>query len=215
MNATETKQGNSMPTGLKILIGCGFFLFASMIISIIGVALTIAFSVFTAVTVIEEGVDYVLEEVEESAQADTEAFNNPYPMQETILISDSEWIVTSAEDLGSSLPGKDDYYPACTSENGKFILVRYTVENVSEKESIYIVAGNQLLLDSQRRTYTRSTDVSSCIEEELSYSETINPGIEKDFVAVYEVPLTAEEFRIGLTDSNITNKSRAYVSLGL
>lgn len=193
-----------MSTGAKVLIGCGG-LFILMIIGFIGLsALGIA------------GISKVAEEVNNQQQQEEkkndDAFTNPAKLNEKVTVGEVEWTVTKAQDLGSKLKTK---YPSfdkdCVANSGKFIKVYVSIKNNS-KEMVSVTDLD--LLDSQKREYKTSSEVSSCIEDELFILDNINPGIKKTFVGVYEVPKDASGFRLKVGDLNLFSSKESYIGLG-
>jgi hypothetical protein len=73
------------------------------------------------------------------------------------------------------------------------------------------------LVDDQGREFTSSSDVSSCIDDTIFVLENINPGIEKTFTAIYEIPdgTTGLMLEVNSTGSLFSEETNKYISLGL
>lgn len=201
----DTTPKKKLSTGAKIAIGCGGITLLGIIIFVI---LTIAGIA---------GVAKVVEEVDnqqtEQENTENEAFNNPSQLGEAVVVNDVQWIVTEGENLGSTLKSKyGSYGDDCVANSGTFVKVVVKIKNNSSQ---MVSVSNLYLYDSQKREFITSTDVYSCIEDDLFVLDNINPGIEKTFVAVYEIPDGAPDLKLKVGDLDIFTEGHKYVSLGL
>lgn len=200
-NPVVAKKG--MSTGVKVLIGCGALIVLSIICFLVASALGLAglSKVSTEIT----------NNVQQSETDEKNAFENPSKLGEAVTVDDVQWTLVSAKDIGSSLKSTYSYGDDCVSASGKFVRVEVKAKNNSaEKISVY----NLYLYDSAKSEYSTSTDVSSCSSDDLFFLESINPGIEKTFVAIYEVPKTSSSFKLKVGDVNIFSLKHKYISLG-
>jgi ribosomal protein L40E len=117
--------------------------------------------------------------------------------ENVIIDGKTRWKVLSVENLGSKLSSTNPFIESKTT-TGKFIKVRFEVENISKDlESV----GNIGLIDSQGREYVPSPKVFFWIpdEEELFLIDNINPNITKTYTVIFEVAkdATGLKFRPG------------------
>ncbi|MCD4756076.1 DUF4352 domain-containing protein [bacterium] len=205
MAEQENTPKKKLGTGAKVAIGCGGITLLGIIIILIITIAGVA------------GVAKVVEEVEiqqtEQEVAEQETFDEPSQIGEVIVVDDVQWIVTEAKDLGSTLKSSYGAYgDDCVANSGTFIKVTIKIKNNS-KEMVSV--SDLYLYDSEEREFITSSDVYSCIEDELFIFDNINPGIEKTFVAVYEVPDDATDLKIKVGDLDFFSNEYKYVSLGL
>jgi hypothetical protein len=141
------------------------------------------------------------------------SFGKPFGMDQRITVGEVEWVITKAENLGSTLKSKyGSYGDDCVANSGSFIRIDFKVKNISKD---MITLTDLYLYDSSEREFTSSSEVYSCVEDELFLLDNINPGIEKTFTVVYEVPEDAEDLKIKVEDLKLFGDGEAYVDLGL
>lgn len=202
---TEPTPKKKLGTGAKIAIGCGG-------ITLLGIIITI---IITAVTA--AGVAKVVNNVNDAQKAkedaETESFNNPSAIGEAITVNNVQWTVTEAKNLGSTLKSNYGAYgDDCVADSGTFVKVTVKVKN-NASDMVSVMDLN--VYDSQKREFVTSSDVYSCVEDELFILDNINPGIEKTFVAVYEIPTGATGLKLKVGDLDLFTDGYKYVSLGL
>ncbi|MCA9379713.1 DUF4352 domain-containing protein [Candidatus Dojkabacteria bacterium] len=202
---TQTTQvgKKGMSTGVKIAIGCGGLLLLLVVCFFVA-----SMAGFAGLSKISEEVEKTTQESEE--QKDT-AFENPASMNEAVVIDDVEWTLLSGSDLGSTIPSVSEYSDDCVANSGKFIKLTLTVKNNSKK---MVSVSNLDLFDSEQNQYITSSDVYNCSEDDIFILDNINPGIEKTFTGIYEVPSTASGFRVKVGDLDFFTDNYKYISLG-
>ena len=160
------------------------------------------------------------EEIEEEAQGEIEVVEeveigskeNPYSINESITINNEViWKIILAEDLGNTLEAIDRWSDDKTT-TGKFIKVRFTVKNI-DKEMKTIT--DLRLFDNEDREFTAYSEIFGYIEdeEELFLLDNINPGLERTYTVIYEVPTDAKGFMLEITNLEFMS-DKAYISLG-
>jgi hypothetical protein len=117
--------------------------------------------------------------------------------EDVIVDGETRWKVLSVENLGSKLSSTNPFIESKTT-TGKFIQVRFEVENISKDlQSV----GNVGLIDSQGREYVPSSEVFFWIpnEEKLFLIDNINPNITKTYTVIFDVAqdATGLKFRPG------------------
>ena len=201
----EQPPKKKLSTGAKIAIGCGGLVVLGIIVTIIITAITAA------------GVAKVVENVNDAQKAkdnaEAEAFNNPSTIGEVVNVNNIQWTVMDAQSLGSTLKSKyDGFGEDCVANSGTFVKVTVKVKN---NTSEMVTVSDLNVYDSQKREFISSSDVYGCVEDELFILENVNPGIEKTFVAVYEIPTGATELRLKVGDLDLLSEGHKYISLGL
>ena len=105
-----------------------------------------------------------------------------------VTFDDSEWTVTSARNLGSTLTSEllDN-----KQSEGKFIIVEFTVKNTTNEEDS--IADSPELIDDKGRKYSMGEDLTMYIpgDAKTITLETLPSGLAKKFQAIYEVPADA------------------------
>ena len=104
---------------------------------------------------------------------------------EKVVFDDSEWVVTSARDLGGSL--NHEFLDNKTT-TGKFILVEFTVKNTTKEEDS--IADSPVLIDSEGRKFSFGEELVMYLQGDATTItfEALPPGLGKQFSAIYEVP---------------------------
>jgi hypothetical protein len=117
--------------------------------------------------------------------------------ENVIIDNKTRWKVLSVKNLGSTLTSTNPFIESKTT-TGKFIQVRFEVENISKDlESV----GNVGLVDFQGREYVPASGVSFWIpnEEQLFLIDNINPNITKTYTVIFDIAkdATGLKFRPG------------------
>jgi len=155
----------------------------------------------------------VEEQQKEQANKEEQIWNNPKKLNEKITVGNIDWTVVEAQNLGSTLKSKYGQYGTdCNANSGKFVKVTVKVKN-NDKEIRTLT--NVDLFDSQKREFKISSDVFGCVDGDVWILENINPGIEKTYVAVYEVPSDAKNLRLKVGDMDLLSDEYEYIELGL
>lgn len=200
--AVPAKKG--MGTGAKLAITC-----SCLVVLAIGAGVVLGGAgLFGATKVVNE----VSKEIDKQEDRDTEAFANPKSLGVPVIVNDVQWTVTGAENLGSTIKSK---YPTivddCVANSGNYVKVAFKIKNNSND---MVTVTDVYLYDSTKREYVTSSDVSSCVDDELFILDNINPGIENSFVAIYEVPADASGLRVKVGDLDLFTEDHEYVALG-
>jgi len=165
------------------------------------------------VSKIEKEEEIVEETAEEPAEeAEVGSKDNPYSINESIIINNEvNWKILSAEDLGGTLEAIDRWSDDKTT-TGKFIKVRFTVKNVGKEMK---TITDLRLFDNEDREFTIYSESFGYIEdeEELFLLDNINPGLERTYTVVYEVPADSKDFILEITNLEFMS-DKAYISLG-
>ncbi|MCK9368533.1 DUF4352 domain-containing protein [Candidatus Dojkabacteria bacterium] len=194
VNVPKKKMG----TGAKVAIGCGVLLLLGIIITVIIVYSGIA------------GLSKISDNLNKQDDAKQQAFDNPSKIGQEVAVNDIIWKLTAAKNLGSTL--KSTYGGEnCVANSGTFVKITVTIKN-NGKDLATVTDLD--LYDSQKREFVTSSDVTGCVSDTLFLLDNINPGIEKTFVAVYEIPNGATGLRLKVGDLNLFTSDEKYISLG-
>lgn len=157
----------------------------------------------------EETTEEKKEEVKEPIQGNKE---NPHTSNLYVTVGDVQWKILDAEDLGNTLEPVEDYYDKKTT-SGKFIKVRFNVEN---KGSEMATLTSLKLFDDKDREFTSYSGTSGYIEdeEELFLLDNINPGMDRTYTLIYEVPKNASNLMLEVTSLEF-GADKEYIDLGL
>ncbi len=161
--------------------------------------------------VVEEPAEEI-EEVEAIEEPEIGSKENPCSINESITINNEvNWKILSAEDLGDTLEAIDRWSDDKTT-TGKFIKVRFTVENIGKEMK---TITDLRLFDDEDREFTTYLETFGYIEdeEELFIADNINPGLERTYTAIYEVPTDSKNFILEVTNLEFMS-DKAYISLG-
>ena len=194
-----------MTKTVKILLGCGILIVLAVVCVVVMSALGVAG--------INNVATQVNNSVTEAANKENTAFNAPHKIGEAVTVKDVQWTITEAKDLGSTLKSTyGSYGTDCKANSGKFVQITVKIKNNGTDMASVM---NLNLYDSDKHEYVSSSDVYGCVTGDLFILSNINPGIEKTFIAVYEVPTTATGLRVKVGDLNLFTDDHQYVSLGL
>ena len=133
-------------------------------------------------------------------------------IDEEVITGDIVWNITEISDLGTRLESDTgiDYLEA---EEGKFIGIRFTVENVGS-ESKFIYDLN--VVDSKGRKFPICLPgFAFFFPGEACALEEIIPGLERSFSASFDVALDSEELLLEVTDLNIPAGEKKYIDLDI
>ena len=113
-------------------------------------------------------------------------------MGEVVNFEDSAWVVIEAKDLGSTPTSNNQFHKAEKSDDGKFILVKFSVKNKGKKDEM--IFDEPKLLDSQGREFTHQEHQSFYVPKGTKTLglEKIPVGLKKEFYSVFEVPKDAK-----------------------
>jgi len=153
----------------------------------------------------------IIEEVK-TKEEEVGSKDNPYSINESITINNEvNWKILSAEDLGDTLEAIDRWSDDKTT-TGKFIKVRFTVKNIGKEMK---TLTDLRLFDNEDREFVTYDKSFGYIEkeEELFLLDNINPGMERTYTVVYEVPKDSKDFILEITNLEWT-PDKAYISLG-
>jgi hypothetical protein len=107
---------------------------------------------------------------------------------DTVTFSDSEWVVSKVEDKGKALKCALDE----KKTEGKFVWVEFKVKNTSKKEET--IFDHPKLKDSEGREFGSYQEQTLCVgDKKTMIAEQLPPSMQKEFVAIYEVPGDAKE----------------------
>jgi hypothetical protein len=131
---------------------------------------------------------------------------------EDISAGDIIWNITEVNDLGTRLESETgiDYLEA---EEGKFIGIRFTVENVGS-ESKFIYDLN--VVDSKGRKFPICLPgFAFFFPAEACALEEIVPGLERRLSASFDVALDSEGLLLEVTDLNTPAGEKTYIDLDI
>lgn len=98
--------------------------------------------------------------------------------------------------------GTNQYTKETASPGATFIIVYYTVENLS-KETKTVLTSSFYLYDSKSRKFTSSSKGSTALSAENKGMDfllsQLQPGVAKNSAIVYEIPLEARDLKIEIS----------------
>lgn len=153
------------------------------------------------------------EEVVNSAEQGTK--ENPWPVGTEVRGGEIIWKILSAQDMGNTLRSTNMFYEDKTT-TGKFIKVKAIIKNIGT-DTVDTTFLTFKILDSNFREFSELAESFAYIENEdvLEVIEEINPGMEKEYTFIFEVPSDAEGFMFEATDLELFMESKTYISLGI
>lgn len=201
------KQG--MSTGAKVAIGLvGCLLLCGLCLG--GVTILSAVSINKAAKIGKNGSELNIKNLE-----------NPKSMDEEVEISSIRWKVLESEDIGKEILANETYYTPCKAASGmKFVKVKFNVKNNSDTTKSL---STLKVLDQDNKEYDYYFGTFSCISEtKLSANdklfngyESINPGVQKDFTAYFEVPENSTQIKLQISDLMFFGTVSDYIKLEL
>lgn len=138
--------------------------------------------------------------------------SRPKVVGQDVRVGEVRWKVLEALDLGNRIESVDKFREPLTT-SGKFIRVRFEVENLGNDAKTY--RGIEIV-DRQGRTYTNSSEAFGWIaEDETCILETLNPGIIQICNDIFEVPVEARGLQLSVGNLNMFSSKEAKIDLGL
>lgn len=104
---------------------------------------------------------------------------------------------------GTEIKSTSQWRSSCTTEAGILVKVKVYYKNTGN-EPAYV--SNFNLYDSKNRKF-EAESMAMCLENQIMFSEKLNPGLELTFESLYELPKDAEDLKLKLSEY-------IYVSLG-
>ncbi|HNZ70517.1 MAG TPA: DUF4352 domain-containing protein [Candidatus Dojkabacteria bacterium] len=198
---TEKKK---MSKGVKIL------LIILAILVFLGIC-ALSIILLTAKGISNVAKDFNEQQQEEEAKTE-EKFNNPKSLGEKVNVKNVEWTVLEATNLGSTIPSSYSYGDDCIANSGTFVKIKVSIKNNSSE---MVSVSDLYLYDDKNREFITSSDIFGCEDSaNLLILENINPGIEKTFTNIYEVPTDSQNLRVKVGDTELFSDEYEYVSLG-
>lgn len=136
---------------------------------------------------------------------------DPYSKNEIVLVEEVQWKLLEVENLGNTLEDPNGFLEDKKS-TGSFIKIRFSVKNTGTKAK---TLTSLKIVDKKEREFT-SYPAFGYVEDndELFLLDNINPGIEKTYVDIYEIPTDAEGLMLEITSLEFA-REKAYIDLGL
>lgn len=143
------------------------------------------------------------------------------PMSETVQVKDITWKVLEAKNIGNTIKANAEYYTDCKAEEGStFIMLKVNIKNNSNEEK-YLYSGE--LLDSENKEYPTYNGIFFCIDDAslptntklYSAIESMNAGVQQDFVVYFEVPSSYTDLKFRATDLSSYNEEYEYIKINL
>lgn len=142
------------------------------------------------------------------------SIGKPYPKEQKVTVGEVDWQIVSVENIGSVIDSGNQFIDDCKADSGSFVKLVVKVKN--NRKDLFSIT-DLTLVDSQERRFVTSSDVFSCVDDTLFLLDNINPGIEKSFTAIYEIPegTTGLMLEVNSTGSLFSGETNKYISLGL
>lgn len=137
-----------------------------------------------------------------------------YKVGETVSYKDSDWVVVSAQTLGSELKSGNAFVDPARTE-GAFVYVKFTVKNTTKSEQ-RILVFTPLLVDAEGREFREYDNEAPYFGEgeERMIIQSLPASLIKKFSAIYEVPKEAKGLKFRTRSLTDRDKTRM-VDLGL
>lgn len=103
---------------------------------------------------------------------------------------------------GTEIKSSLRWMPSCTTETGLLVKIKLYYKNTGNEPS-YV--SNFNLYDANNRRF--EAESSSCLENQIYFTNKLNPGLELTFESLYEIPKDAKELKLQLSEM-------IYISLG-
>lgn len=134
---------------------------------------------------------------------------------DTVNAGDVSWTVTNARtetELNKDTPPPKPRF-------GNFVVVDYTVKNVSE-EPVTLVAGDMAIIDNEGRSFPPEAAINSPYvpyDKNTLFNEKslLQPGATEEGEVNFELPVGASGPVLQLVDTNPNVDEKQYVNLGL
>jgi len=139
---------------------------------------------------------------------------NPWPFDTVVTGPEVSWELLLAKDLGNKLNSNNMFIEDKTT-SGTFIKVEAIIKNVgSTKKDTTFSTFN--IVDNKGREFGELPDAYAFTGEDIDtdYIEEINPGMERNYIFIFEVPLDAKGLMFEATDLEMLFPSKTYISLG-
>jgi RNA polymerase subunit RPABC4/transcription elongation factor Spt4 len=138
----------------------------------------------------------------------------PYPKDQKVTVGEIDWQIVSVENIGSVIDSGNQFIDDCKADSGSFVKLVVKVKN--NRKDLFSIT-DLTLVDNQERRFVTSSDVFSCVDDTVFLLDNINPGIEKTFTAIYEIPegTTGLMLEVNSTGSLFSGETNKYISLGL
>lgn len=161
-----------------------------------------------------EGTEAAETETEETeaAETDQEPEESMPVLGETVQVGDVAW--TALEVSTTDVLTADNEFTEDAATSGQFVQVRVRIENTGNEAKTADDSVIQLL-DSEGREFKSYTESYSYIpDDELIFLESINPGMGKDGMVIFEVPADASGFQLKVGDLDMFGGEEAVIDLG-
>ena len=142
------------------------------------------------------------------------SIGKPYPKDQKVTVGEVDWQIVSAENIGSVIDSGNQFIDDCKADSGSFVKLVVKVKN--NRKDLFSIT-DLTLVDNQERRFVTSSEVFSCVDDTIFLLDNINPGIEKTFTAIYEIPegTTGLMLEVNSTGSLFSGETNKYISLGL
>jgi RNA polymerase subunit RPABC4/transcription elongation factor Spt4 len=142
------------------------------------------------------------------------SIGKPYPKDQKVTVGEVDWQIVSVENIGSVIDSGNQFIDDCKADSGSFVKLVVKVKN--NRKDLFSIT-DLTLVDNQERRFVTSSDVFSCVDDTVFLLDNINPGIEKSFTAIYEIPegTTGLMLEVNSTGSLFSGETNKYISLGL
>lgn len=135
-----------------------------------------------------------------------------FKVGEDVQVGKIRWKFLEAKDLGQELKSDNQFIEA-KKTSGKFIQVRFEVENQGTEAASY--AGIDLK-DSKDRTFKPYDERFSFVPEgEGCVLEQLNPNLTKTCTEIFEIPGDASGLQVVAGDLELLGSDEARIDLGL
>lgn len=145
-----------------------------------------------------------------------------YNVGDIVKFENMEFKLLSAEIIGDKVTS-NNIFVEDKNTDGKFVKVRFNVKNISKKEiefNYFTDKDHPKVYDSEEREYKYIDNMGNYLSESyiatnsLFENTKIQPGFDKNFEAIYEVPNNSKDLKIRINSLNSSNKTQKDILLG-
>ena len=143
-------------------------------------------------------------------QATTRADETIGEINRPITVGHLEWKIKDAKKTNKIATELSEI--SVDSDETVFVVVSGTVTNRSNEEDTTL-GGNIYMIDKKGAKYGEHEE-ASIVAEPLAL-DSFNPNVPKKFTTVFEIPKSAEELKLQVTDFAIFGEKTALINLNL
>lgn len=150
---------------------------------------------------------------EPAAVATADQVDVQYHVGQNVQVGKIRWRVLEAINVGQTL-NSDNEFQEPLQTNGKFIRVRFELENLSSDPIIF---SDVNIIDAQQRKFQNHSEAAVFFADNKEFCalEQLNPNVPKTCTMVFELPADAAGLHLLVGDLNMFSAQEASINLNL